>query len=412
MYQITTESFPSIGDIPLLADLPPWIETLAALTMLGAVAWLANFAVKRIVLRFAIRWLPNNGPTPAPIAARLANIVPALIISSGIGVVPHLPLAIVMVVSNVVAASIILFVAIAIGEALGLANQIYDRRPDAASRPIKGYVQVLKILLYAGAAILIVAALMEQSPLLLLSGLGAMAAVLMLVFKDTILSLVASVQLTSNDMLRVGDWIEMPQLHADGDIIDIALHTVKVQNWDKTITTIPTHRLIAESFKNWRGMSEAGGRRIKRALLLDQNCIRFLSADERHALGRIALIRDYLERKQDELGAWNARLGDGGHEPPNTRRVTNIGTFRAYVVAYLRANARIADGMSLIVRQLAPTAQGLPLEIYCFTKTTAWSEYEDIQADIFDHLLAILPEFQLRPFQEPSGRDLQSRVAA
>ncbi len=412
MQNIMSEAFPTVTDIPLLAGTPPWAETLIALAILGAVAWLANFLVRKIVLRFVLRWLPHDGPTPAPIAARLANIVPALIIASGIAAVPHLAPSVAIVVGNVVSASIILFAAMAIGEALGLANQLYEQRPESANRPIKGYVQVLKILLYAGAAILIVAALMEQSPLLLLSGLGAMAAVLMLVFKDTILSLVASVQLTSNDMLRVGDWIEMPQLNADGDVIDIALHTIKVQNWDKTITTIPTHRLIAESFKNWRGMAESGGRRIKRALLLDQNCIRFLSTGERRELGRIALIRDYLDRKQDELGEWNARLGDAGREPANARRVTNIGTFRAYVVAYLRARTDIADGMTLIVRQLAPTPQGLPLEIYCFTGTTAWSDYEDIQSDIFDHLLAILPAFHLRPFQEPSGRDLQARLAA
>lgn len=412
MQYFMTEAFSPLTDIPLFAGTPPWAETLITIAMLGAVAWLANLLVRKIVLRFVLRWLPHDGPTPAPIAARLANIVPALIIASGIGAVPHLAPTVAIVISNVVSASIILFVAMTIGEALGLANQLYERRPGSASRPIKGYVQVLKILLYAGAAILIVAALMEQSPLLLLSGLGAMAAVLMLVFKDTILSLVASVQLTSNDMLRVGDWIEMPQLNADGDVIDIALHTIKVQNWDKTITTIPTHRLIAESFKNWRGMAESGGRRIKRSLLLDQNCIRFLSADERQELGRIALIRDYLGRKQDELGKWNARLGNAGREPANARRVTNIGTFRAYVAAYLRANTDIADGMTLIVRQLAPTPQGLPLEIYCFTGTTAWSEYENIQADIFDHLLAILPAFHLRPFQEPSGRDLQTRLAA
>jgi miniconductance mechanosensitive channel len=412
MQNMMSEAFPTVTDIRLLAGTPPWAETLIALAILGAVAWLANFLVRKIVLRFVLRWLPHDGPTPAPIAARLANIVPALIIASGIAAVPHLAPSVAIVVGNVVSASIILFAAMAIGEALGLANQLYERRPESANRPIKGYVQVLKILLYAGAAILIVAALMEQSPLLLLSGLGAMAAVLMLVFKDTILSLVASVQLTSNDMLRVGDWIEMPQLNADGDVIDIALHTIKVQNWDKTITTIPTHRLIAESFKNWRGMAESGGRRIKRALLLDQNCIRFLSTGERRELGRIALIRDYLDRKQDELGEWNARLGDAGREPANARRVTNIGTFRAYVVAYLRARTDIADGMTLIVRQLAPTPQGLPLEIYCFTGTTAWSDYEDIQSDIFDHLLAILPAFHLRPFQEPSGRDLQARLAA
>ena len=411
MIQTKSNTLSTLVDIPLFADLPPWAESLIALGILVSVAWLANFIVKHIVLRFAMRWLPHDGPTPAPIAARLANIVPATIISSGIGVVPHLPPAIAVVVSNVVAASIILFIAMAISKALSLANDIYDRRPGAVNRPVKGYVQVLKIILYAGAAILIVAALMEQSPLLLLSGLGAMAAVLMLVFKDTILSLVASVQLTSNDMLRVGDWIEMPQLNADGDVIDIALHTVKVQNWDKTITSIPTHRLIAESYKNWRGMSESGGRRIKRSLLLDQNCIRFLSPEERHDLGRIALIGDYLDRKQDELGEWNAKLGEAAHEPANARRITNIGTFRAYVVAYLRANAKISNDMTLIVRQLAPTSQGLPIEIYCFTATTAWSDYEDIQSDIFDHLLAILPEFHLRPFQEPSGIDFRTIAA-
>jgi len=407
MNTITAETPLSLRDIPLLAQLPPWAETLMALALLAAIAWVANFLVKHIALRYITRHLPMEGAVA--IAARLANIVPALIIAYGIRAVPNLPATVGVVIGNVVAASVILFLALAIGAALSLANTIYERRPDAAKRPIKGYVQVLKIVLYLGAAILIVAALMEQSPLLLLSGLGAMAAVLMLVFKDTILSLVASVQLTSNDMLRVGDWIEMPQLNADGAVIDIALHTVKVQNWDKTITTIPTHRLIQESYKNWRGMSESGGRRIKRALLLDQNCIRFLTEDERREIANIRLVHEHLDRKLSEIAAWNAELGPAALLPANQRRVTNIGTFRAYVVQYLRANPRIAQDMTLIVRQLAPTAQGLPLEIYCFTATTAWVDYEDIQADIFDHLLAILPEFHLRAFQEPSGSDLRSR---
>jgi miniconductance mechanosensitive channel len=215
------------------------------------------------------------------------------------------------------------------------------------------------------------------------------------------------VQLTSNDMLRVGDWIEMPQLNADGDVIDIALHTVKVQNWDKTVTTIPTHRMIQESYKNWRGMQESGGRRIKRALLLDQSCVRFLTEEERRKIASIALVNEHLDRKQSEIEAWNVQLGEAAQLPANQRRVTNIGTFRAYVLQYLRNNPRIAQDMTLIVRQLAPTAQGLPLEIYAFTATTAWASYEDIQSDIFDHLLAILPEFHLRVFQEPSGVDLQ-----
>ncbi|WOF43117.1 mechanosensitive ion channel family protein [Sphingopyxis indica] len=414
MRQFTTESLSlDLADaLPFLGHLPPWAETLLGLLLLAAVAWLANFIVKHIVLRIVTRWLPHDDLTPLPVAARLANIVPALIISSGIVLVPNLPGAIVTLVSNVVAASIILFVAMALGKALSLGNDIYNHRPDAASRPIKGYIQLLKIALYAGAAILIVAALMDQSPFLLLSGLGAMAAVLLLVFKDTILSLVASVQLTSNDMIRVGDWIEMPALGADGDVIDIALHTVKVQNWDKTISTIPTHRLISESFRNWRGMSEAGGRRIKRSLFIDQNGIRFLSSGEKQKLRRFQLLDAYLGRKQEELGEWNAALEKAGRDPVNERNVTNIGTFRAYVVEYLRANAHIAQGMTLMVRQLDPTPQGLPLEIYCFTNTTAWGDYEGIQSDIFDHLLAILPEFGLRVFQQPSGLDLQRGLAA
>lgn len=412
MRQITTQSLDLADAIPFLGHLPPWAETLLGLALLGMASWIANFIVKHIVLRIVTRWLPHDDLTPLPVASRLANIVPALIVSSGIVLVPNLPPAVVTLVSNVVAASIILFVAMAISKALGLGNEIYEHRPDAASRPIKGYIQLLKIVLYAGAAILIVAALMDQSPLLLLSGLGAMAAVLLLVFKDTILSLVASVQLTSNDMIRVGDWIEMPALGADGDVIDIALHTIKVQNWDKTISTIPTHRLISESFKNWRGMSESGGRRIKRSLFLDQNGVRFLTAEEKQKLRRFQLLDAYLGRKQEELGEWNAALEKAGRDPINERNVTNIGTFRAYMVEYLRAHAQVAQGMTLMVRQLDPTPQGLPIEIYCFTSTTAWTAYEDIQSDLFDHMLAILPEFGLRPFQQPSGLDLQRAFAA
>jgi len=208
--------------------------------------------------------------------------------------------------------------------------------------------------------------------------------------------------------VRVGDWIEMPQLNADGDVIDIALHTVKVQNWDKTITTIPTKRLITESFKNWRGMSESGGRRIQRSLLIDQNSVRFFSGAERECLHRFALLRDYLEEKEREIGEWNARLEAQGRDPVNARRLTNIGTFRAYVEHYLRSHPGIHQGMTLMVRQRSPGPSGLPLEIYCFTNTTAWGEYEAIQSDIFDHLLAIVPEFGLRIFQEPGGADFRA----
>ncbi|MFZ5719905.1 MAG: mechanosensitive ion channel family protein [Pseudomonadota bacterium] len=384
--------------------------------MIGG-AVVANLLMKLVVVRVLTHALDVASVTLEarhiqPVVARLANVVPAVVVARTIVLVPNLPPEFVTVTRNVCSAFIVLTVVLAISNALNVVNEVYARRPGAASRPIKGYVQVLKILLYATALILIVAALMERSPLLLLSGLGAMAAVLLLVFRDTILSLVASVQLTTNDMLRVGDWIEMPALNADGDVIDIALHTVKVQNWDKTITTIPTHRLISESFKNWRGMQESGGRRIKRSLMIDQASIHFLTDEECARLRRFAVIEDYLDRMAAELEAANAELRKAGRDPVNERRQTNIGAFRAYVAAYVKSHPRIAQDMTFLVRQLQPTAQGLPLEIYCFTATTAWAEYEAIQADIFDHLLAILPEFGLRLFQEPTGSDMRAMMKA
>jgi miniconductance mechanosensitive channel len=310
-------------------------------------------------------------------------------------------------VQNVCSAFVVLTLALAVGAALDVANDLYRRRPDAANKPIKGYLQVVKLVIYVLATVLIIAALIDRSPLILLSGLGAMAAVLMLIFQDTLLSLVASVQISSNDMVRVGDWIEMPQLNADGDVIDIALHTVKVQNWDKTITTIPTKRMITESFKNWRGMNDAGGRRIQRALLIDQNSVRFFSPAERERLHRFALLRDYLDDKEREIGEWNARLEAQGRDPVNARRLTNLGTFRIYVDSYLRNHPGIHQGMTTLVRQRNPGPTGLPLEIWCFTNTTVWGEYEAIQSDIFDHLLAIIPEFGLRIFQTPGGADIR-----
>ena len=396
-----------------------WLEqhppAYAVVVVVGLVlvAWLANWMTKHILLRGLRRLLSavvvanDLELTPLRVVSRLSNVVPALVLMLGIRAVPALPVALVAVVENVSSAFIVLTVALALAEALNLLNALYRRRPDAHLRPIKGYIEVLKIAIYLVAAILIVASLIDRSPLILLSGLGAMAAVLMLIFQDTLLSLVASVQLSSNDMVRVGDWIEMPQLNADGDVIDIALHTVKVQNWDKTITTIPTKRFITDPFKNWRGMKEAGGRRIKRSLLLDQQSVRFLSDDERRGLARFAVLEDYLGEKQREIDDWNRQLEARGKAPVNHRRITNIGCFRAYVERFLRAHPGIHRDMTLLVRQLAPTPDGLPLEIYCFTHTTVWAEYEGIQSDIFDHLLAILPEFGVRVSQHPIGVDLR-----
>jgi len=388
----------------------PSLQAAIGVGLLVAVALLVDWLTKVVVVRSvrrALKILPNEEihRSLSSAVGRFAHIIPAFVFYLGVAWVPTLPDLAATVLSNVAAALIIFAVIFAVSGALNLVNDLYQRRPGANARPIKGYIQVLKMLLYGVGIVLVIATVINQSPIILLSGMGAMAAVLMLVFKDTILSLVASVQLTSNDMVRVGDWIEMPALNADGDVIDIALHIVKVQNWDKTITTIPTYRLISDSFRNWRGMRNSGGRRIKRALNIDLTSIRFLDPEERDSLRRIALIDEYLDKKKQDIEKWNAELIEGGKDPVNARQVTNLGTFRAYALSYLRAHSQINQNMTLLVRQLAPGAQGLPLQIYCFTTTTAWVAYEDIQSDIIDHLIAIMPLFQLRQFQEPSSWD-------
>jgi len=389
------------------AEQVPWVQSLIGLALLAFAALAVNYVLKYIILRAAKPFLDQKSESIDKAAAWLATVVPLLIVSRGIVVVPNLPDDLTVFITNLAQALIVVSIAMAIVKGLTYANELYERMPRARNRPIKGFVQVVKILVLCGAAIIVISVLIQQSPLLLLSGLGAITAVLLLVFKDTILSLVASIQLTTNDMLRVGDWIEMPGMNADGDVIDISLHTVKVQNFDKTVTYVPTHRLVSDSYRNWRGMSESGGRRIKRSLHLDQNSIRFLNDDEVADLKKFRILEPYLAAKREELAEWNSEELDGDASPVNSRRLTNIGTLRTYIIAYLKAHGRIGDGFTLLVRQLAPGSLGLPIEIYCFTDTTTWGEYESIQADIFDHLLAIVPEFGLRVFQEPSGLDVR-----
>jgi miniconductance mechanosensitive channel len=357
--------------------------------------------VEKLALRSASKW--DDALHEAQVFDRLAPLIPALILGAGIRVLPEVTDTIQTLGSRIAAATVILVAARAVAALLTAANRIYSEVPENRERPIKGYLQVVKIVVAVVATILILATLLDRSPLIFLSGIGAMTAVLLLIFRDTILSLVASVQITGNDMVRVGDWIEMPQLGADGDVIDVALHTVKVQNWDKTITSIPTHRLISDSFKNWRFMSLSGGRRIKRALAIDMTTVRFLDPRETDRLARVSLLADYVEGKRKELAEHNQGRDDEG---PDLRRLTNLGTFRAYIERYLRAHPRIHPGMTLIVRQLAPTPTGIPIEIYCFTSTTEWAAYEGIQSDLFDHFLSIAPEFGLRAFQSPSGADV------
>ena len=349
------------------------------------------------------------------IASRLANIVPAIVFYLVPAAIPDFNPKLLSGVHRICVVLIVFCSALALGSVLDLCNILYQRRPESQDKPIKGYLQLGKIFIGIVSVILAISILLDKSPVLLLSGLGAIAAVLMLIFQDTILSLVASIQLGSNDMVKIGDWIEMPAQHVDGYVIEIALHTIKVQNWDKTITTVPIRKLITETFINWRGMFESGGRRIKRSIYLDQRSIRFLTDGEIRSLEEFMLLNDYLEEKKKELADWNRNLEEKGAKSINGRRITNIGTFRIYVEKYLKSNPAVNQDMLLLVRQLQPGATGLPLEIYCFTKDTRWVVYEQVQADIFDHLLAILPVFGLRVFQQcsdTSGIVINSAPAA
>jgi miniconductance mechanosensitive channel len=299
----------------------------------------------------------------------------------------------------------LVFVFLAINAALSVWQDVHASSRRGQTRSIKGYLEIARIAIWAICLIMIISVLADRSPLLMLSGLGALSAVLLLVFKDTLLSFVASTQMASNDMLRIGDWIEMPQASADGFVIDIALHTVKVQNWDKTVTTIPTYKLFSESYRNWRYMFESGGRRIKRTLRIDASTVRFLSEDEIRDLRRFELLDAYLDQKRRELEESNRSLGEAARQEVNRRRLTNIGTFREYALAYLRRQTDLHQDMLMIVRMMEPESQGIPIEVYCFSNKTAWVDYERIQGNIFDHLLAILPELSLRLYQAPSGAD-------
>lgn len=389
-----------------------WLAPAAGLLLLSLAALFSNFVVKAILLRLvelAIERSPfgrDEVLKDTKIVHRLANVLPALVMSVGVGAVPGLPAAVVTVVVNVSNSVVILVAALTASAFLKLVDELYHRREDAHLRPIKSYLQVVKIAIFIVAAILIGATMVDRSPVILLSGLGAMAAVLILVFQDTLLSFVASIQINASGMVRVGDWIEMPQMNADGAVVEIALHTVRVQNWDKTITAIPIRKLVTDNFKNWRGMQESGGRRIKRSIFIDQSSIRFLSQEEMSSLARIGVLSAYIEDKEREISAFNEALEPGARIPANMRSLTNIGTFRAYVERYMAEHARLRKDMAQISRQLQPTAEGLPIEVYCFTDTVEWAGYEAIQSDIFDHLYAVLPAFGLRSFQSPTGHDV------
>lgn len=387
--------------------------TAAGLGLLLVMAWLTNWVAKHVILRVvaavvrstAFKW--DDAMMRAGVFTRLSHLAPAMMINAfGPSVLGESP----EVMAGVHSAVNIYLTFIWLAVFFAVLNTIHlmAEESDRTSRvPVKGFIQAIKLVATLVALILVLATVLDKSPVYLLSGLGALTAVLLLVFRDAILGFVAGIMISVNEMVRIGDWIEVPKAGADGDVIDVSLTTVKVQNWDKTITTIPTYDLISGSFKNWRGMSDAGGRRIKRALQIDMRSVRFADDALMAHWRKIDLLRDYLAEKQKEIEADNGRSGADLAVVGNGRRITNLGTFRAYCIAYLKAHPKIHQDMTFLVRQLAPTEHGLPLEIYVFTNDIRWAAYESIQADIFDHLLAVIGEFQLGVFQQPSGNDVQ-----
>lgn len=401
-----------------LATAYPWAEPGAKLLLL-ILGVLATYAVTRyLLLPWGIRLAKLSSTTwddaliQYRVFHRLVPILPLLVLNRGVEFVPLLNEPTVELVQRLAVGVIILMVAGSVNGMISSVNVIYSKTTIAKTRPIKGYLQVVQIVIYVVAGIIVVAALINQSPLYLLSGLGAMTAVLMLVFRDTLLSLVAGVQLTSNDLIRLGDWIEMPGFGADGAVVDIALNSVRVQNWDRTTSVIPTHKFLENSFKNWRTMFESGGRRIKRSIFIDMSTVRFLTTEEIEHFRNYVVLKDYIDEKLADIQAHNATITSDKQAsiPANIRQLTNIGTFRAYVSQYLRKHPMIHQELTFLVRQLQPTAEGIPLEIYVFTNDTRWAIYEGVQADVFDHVLSVIPDFGLRVFQSPSGSDV-SQIA-
>ncbi len=393
---------------------PAWMGTVIMTVGIATIMWMSTWITRRILLRVVERFAARTTTRYDDILVeervfhRIAHLAPTMVLRWG---APFTFAAYPIGIEVLETIADLYSVLITVSVCFALLNsllRIYETTRFAQRLPIKPIIQVLKVLAAFAATLVVVSMLFGRSPMVLLSGLGAFTAVLILVFRDPILGLVAGVQLVSNDMVRPGDWIEVPKYGADGDVIDVSLTTVSVQNWDKTISSIPTYALLSDTFRNWRGMTESGGRRIKRSIHLDMSSIRFCDQELLDRLRRIEAVREYIGRKQEEIEAHNRAHGIDTSSPVNGRRLTNVGIFRAYLQAYLRQNEAIHDRMTFLVRQLQPTPQGLPIEIYVFSSDQRWPQYEAIQADIFDHVLAAIEVFDLRIYQEPTGWDLRS----
>ena len=394
------------------SDTASWLKTVVMIAAIILLSFLANWITKKIILgilnKIAKKTKTNwdDKLISRRVFHKLAHLAPALVVYllAPVALLEYNEL-FYQVVQSAAKIYMVLVVLLSIDAFINAGHDIYQSYEIAKTKPIKGYLQVVKILIYLVAAILILSIFIGKSPWFLLGGLGAFAAVLMLVFKDSILGFTGSIQLSANDMVRPGDWISMPDFGADGTVIEMNLTTVKVQNWDKTISTVPTYSLITNSFKNWRGMEESGGRRIMRNIIIDINSIKFCSNEMIEKFKKFRLINEYVVNKEKELEEYNAKHNLDNSIVVNGRRQTNIGIFQEYLRRYLKENENIREDMTFLVRQLQPTELGLPIQIYVFSKIQAWVDYEKIQADIFDHALAVLPQFELLAFQNPSGRD-------
>ena len=385
----------------------PLLNSLSILGILAVLSLVAFWITEKIIIKLLTKMLQKTSTQMDDILIkrnvfkRLTYVVPALIFYNFAYAAPQFTIMIQRASLTLMAISGLMV----INSFLNALNDIYKKTKYHERLDINSYLQITKLIINILGSVVIVGIIINKDTTLLLSGLGAMTAVVMLIFKDTILSLVASVQISSNDLFKVGDWVEAPQFGADGDVVDIGLHTVKIQNWDKTISVIPTHKLIDSTFKNWRGMSESGGRRIKRSLFIDINSISLCSSETLEKYKKFELISEYIDRKQKEVSEHNQTNNIDTSELINGRSLTNIGTFRAYIEAYLKNNSLIHKEMTFLIRQLDPTEKGLPMQIYVFSNDIDWVRYEGIQSSIFDHLLAVVPEFGLRIFQNPTGKD-------
>lgn len=411
---LETQTEKLITNLGISPDWAIYCRLFIFIVVLIALSTLAFFITKRVLIHYLYKFFKKTSFKWDDLLAttraldNLAHIVPAVFVLLMAPAIftdfeNVLPFVLKLTDAYLIIVSMTVFFAV-----LKVGEYGMSRHPALKDKPLTSYFQLIRILLYIVTIILVLSALLGKSPIYFLSAFGAMTAILLLVFKDTILGLVASVQMSTNEMVRVGDWVEMPKFNADGDVIDINLNTVKVQNWDKTITTIPTYYFITDSFKNWRGMQATGGRRIKRAIFIDAHSVKFVNPEMREKFKKYQIIKDYIEDRQKEIEAFNEKFNIDTSALINGRRMTNLGVFRKYIESYLKNHPKIRQDMTIMVRQLASENKGIPLEVYCFTNTTAWLEYETIQSDIFDHIYSTVKFFDIEIFQEPGGKDFAS----